>query len=113
MGPCGARGETAPAQRTVEVTGGMENREARSETDIRAGDATLAGWLEIPDAAAGVVVFAHGRGSSRYSRRNNTVADYLREAGLGTLLFGEPGALEEVQRLARDWFLDCFPQPRQ
>ena len=80
----------------------MENRGARSETDIRAGDATLAGWLEIPDGAAGVVVFAHGSGSSRYSRRNNAVADYLRDAGLGTLLFdlltAEEGRVDDVTR---------------
>jgi pimeloyl-ACP methyl ester carboxylesterase len=80
----------------------MENRRARSETEIHAGDATLAGWLEIPAGAAGVVVFAHGSGSSRYSRRNNAVADYLRDAGLGTLLFdlltAEEGRVDDVTR---------------
>jgi pimeloyl-ACP methyl ester carboxylesterase len=80
----------------------MDTRSARPEASIRAGDATLAGWLEIPDHAAGVVVFAHGSGSSRYSRRNNAVADYLRSAGLGTLLFDllttEEGRIDEVTR---------------
>jgi pimeloyl-ACP methyl ester carboxylesterase len=47
----------------------------------------LVGQLEIPDAARGIVVFAHGSGSSRFSRRNNAVAAYLRQGPLGTLLF--------------------------
>ncbi|MFP5381750.1 MAG: dienelactone hydrolase family protein [Gammaproteobacteria bacterium] len=53
---------------------------------IPAGDATVEGMLEIPDGAAGVVLFAHGSGSSRHSPRNNYVAGVLRAAGLGTLL---------------------------
>ena len=83
----------------------MENRRERTESAIRAGDATLAGWLEIPEDAAGVVVFAHGSGSSRYSRRNNAVADHLRAAGLGTLLFdlltAEEGRVDEATRELR------------
>jgi putative phosphoribosyl transferase len=42
--------------------------------------------LEIPDRAAGLVLFAHGSGSSRHSPRNNYVAGVLRQAGVGTLL---------------------------
>lgn len=53
---------------------------------IPAGSATLEGMLEIPDKAAGLVLFAHGSGSSRLSPRNNYVAGVLREAGVGTLL---------------------------
>lgn len=53
---------------------------------IPAGDATVEGMLEIPDGAAGVVLFAHGSGSSRHSPRNNYVAGVLRTAGVGTLL---------------------------
>jgi putative phosphoribosyl transferase len=53
---------------------------------IPAGAATIEGMLEIPDAAAGLVLFAHGSGSSRHSPRNNYVAGVLREAGVGTLL---------------------------
>ncbi len=91
-----------PPQRTAEVAVGMENRRPRAESAIRAGDATLAGWLEMPEDAAGVVVFAHGSGSSRYSRRNNAVADYLRASGLGTLLFdlltAEEGRIDDVTR---------------
>ncbi len=47
----------------------------------------LEGTLEVPDGARGVVVFAHGSGSSRHSPRNTYVAAKLREAGIGTLLF--------------------------
>ncbi|MFZ2392750.1 MAG: alpha/beta hydrolase [Rhodoferax sp.] len=46
----------------------------------------LEGMLELPAKAAGLVLFAHGSGSSRHSPRNNFVARVLRETGLGTLL---------------------------
>lgn len=48
--------------------------------------ATLEGDLTVPDGAAGIVVFAHGSGSSRKSPRNRQVAHALHEAGLATLL---------------------------
>jgi putative phosphoribosyl transferase len=49
---------------------------------------TLEGELCVPERAAGLVVFAHGTGSSRLSPRNRRVAEYLRATGrLGTLLF--------------------------
>lgn len=50
-------------------------------------DVELEGRLAVPPAANGLVVFAHGSGSSRMSPRNNFVADVIRERGLGTLLF--------------------------
>jgi putative phosphoribosyl transferase len=53
---------------------------------IPAGSATVEGMLEIPDDAVGLVLFAHGSGSSRHSPRNNYVAGVLRAAGVGTLL---------------------------
>lgn len=46
-----------------------------------------AGDLIIPEPARGIVVFAHGSGSSRLSPRNRFVADTLHRAGLATLLF--------------------------
>jgi len=49
--------------------------------------AELAGELDLPEEADGLVLFAHGSGSSRLSPRNQFVARALREAGLGTLLF--------------------------
>src|ERR1700722_13906319 len=48
--------------------------------------ATLDGYLSLPTAAFGVVVFAHGSGSSRQSPRNRFVGDVLNEGALGTLL---------------------------
>src|SRR5437762_2747075 len=48
--------------------------------------ATLEGTLTVPADARGVVLFAHGSGSSRFSPRNRYVAQVLRDAGLATLL---------------------------
>ncbi len=53
---------------------------------IPAGSASIEGMLEIPEQAVGLVLFAHGSGSSRHSPRNNYVAGVLRQAGVGTLL---------------------------
>ena len=53
---------------------------------IPAGDATLEGDLRVPDGATGLVVFAHGSGSSRFSSRNRAVAHSLEERGFATLL---------------------------
>src|SRR5207245_10325274 len=58
---------------------------------------TLAGNLDIPDNPAGVVLFAHGSGSSRHSPRNQFVAQVLREAGFATLLIDLLTAREEEQ----------------
>lgn len=54
---------------------------------IPAADVRLGGTLGVPAAATGVVLFAHGSGSSRFSRRNRAVAAALQEQGLATLLF--------------------------
>jgi putative phosphoribosyl transferase len=53
---------------------------------VRAGPVALEGNLGLPDGARGVVLFAHGSGSSRLSPRNRYVARLLNEAGLATLL---------------------------
>lgn len=50
------------------------------------GESVLRGDLSLPDQALGLVLFAHGSGSSRHSVRNRAVAQALRDAGLGTLL---------------------------
>lgn len=55
--------------------------------DIVADEAVLEGTLTCPGNATGLVIFAHGSGSSRLSPRNRYVADQLHAAGLGTLLF--------------------------
>ena len=57
------------------------------EVEIPAREVTLSGELNIPRNAAGVVLFAHGSGSSRHSPRNRHVAQTIRNAGVGTLLF--------------------------
>jgi dienelactone hydrolase len=57
------------------------------DVQIRSGAVVLHGDLSIPAGAQGVVLFAHGSGSSRHSPRNQFVARTIREAGVGTLLF--------------------------
>jgi putative phosphoribosyl transferase len=53
---------------------------------IRTGAVTLEGNLRVPSNARGLVLFAHGSGSSRHSPRNQYVAEVLQRAGLATLL---------------------------
>ncbi|MEU6369757.1 phosphoribosyltransferase family protein [Streptomyces sp. NPDC046931] len=60
---------------------------AETELEVTAGAVRLRGQLTAPEDAPGVVVFAHGSGSSRHSPRNQFVAGGLNRAGLGTLLF--------------------------
>jgi putative phosphoribosyl transferase len=69
-------GETVDAQRLEQV--GLE---------VAVGPRCLSGILGVRDDARGLVLFAHGSGSSRLSPRNQFVARELRRAGLGTLLF--------------------------
>jgi putative phosphoribosyl transferase len=54
---------------------------------VNLGDVSLSGDVVVPEAASGVVLFAHGSGSSRLSPRNRYVAGVLHAAGLATLLF--------------------------
>lgn len=62
-------------------------------------DVELEGMLAVPEGATGLVVFAHGSGSSRTSPRNTYVAEVIRERGLGTLLFD---LLTEEEDLIRE-----------
>ena len=59
----------------------------QEEIVVAAGSAELAGDLHVPEGAHGLVLFAHGSGSSRSSPRNMEVAGELNKRGLGTLLF--------------------------
>jgi dienelactone hydrolase len=59
---------------------------AAAAVAIAAGEAVLQGDLVIPPAPSGLVIFAHGSGSSRFSERNRSVARVLQHAGLATLL---------------------------
>jgi putative phosphoribosyl transferase len=86
--------DAAHARRTAPDPARSEGREVR----VRAGATVLGGRLTLPDGATGVVVFAHGSGSSRHSPRNRFVADGLHRAGLGTLLFDLLTEAEESDR---------------
>ena len=83
-------GLLAESRRRVADTAGTPHPQDRPPTDahvdLDAGDAVLPGHLTVPAAARGLVLFAHGSGSSRHSPRNKQVATTLQEAGLGTLL---------------------------
>lgn len=65
----------------------MEAIMIREEVDIPVGDVTLRGNLIVPEKAVGLVLFSHGSGSSRFSPRNNFVAEQLQKRNIGTLLF--------------------------
>ncbi len=58
-----------------------------SEVALRTNGETLHGTLALPKKSIGVVIFAHGSGSSRHSPRNRYVAHVLQEQGIATLLF--------------------------
>ncbi len=63
---------------------------------VRAGSVRLEGEVAVPEGARGVVLFAHGSGSSRHSPRNRYVAQALRDGGLATLLIDLLTPEEEV-----------------
>ena len=63
-----------------------EMRVGEHVVQVTAGSVTLEGNLNLPEEARGVVLFAHGSGSSRHSPRNRLVARLLNEAKLATLL---------------------------
>ena len=67
----------------------------RKQVTIADGDVALSGDLTVPADPSGLVLFAHGSGSSRRSPRNRAVATSLNEAGLCTLLFDLLTADEE------------------
>jgi putative phosphoribosyl transferase len=73
------------------------------EVELDAGaELLLEGNLTRPENAAGLVLFAHGSGSSRHSPRNRFVAGVLQQGGLGTLLFDLLSAQEEqIDRFTR------------
>lgn len=66
--------------------------------EIPIGRHRLPGDLAVPSPCHGLVIFAHGSGSSRLSPRNQMVAEYLQRGGLGTLLFD---LLTEVETRSR------------
>jgi putative phosphoribosyl transferase len=68
----------------------------RREVTIPVDDVLLAGDLQIPNSACGIVLFVHGSGSSRLSSRNRQVASSLNEHRLATLLFDLLSPSEEA-----------------
>jgi putative phosphoribosyl transferase len=69
-----------------------------SDVELVVDGATLGGTLDFPPSANGVVLFAHGSGSSRHSPRNRFVAEQLNDAGFATLLFDLLTPAEESDR---------------
>jgi predicted alpha/beta-hydrolase family hydrolase len=96
---------------------GFQIHENEKLVQIPAGSATLEGILGLPEGAKGIVLFAHGSGSSRLSPRSNYLARALRDKGFGTLLMDllmvdeaeddgqSPDADAQAQRIliATDW----------
>lgn len=77
----------------------------RAILDVTLGAARLPGTLAIPASPRGIVVFAHGSGSSRFSPRNDYAASRLQDEGFATLLFdllteGESGDRRNVFDIA-------------
>ena len=87
---------------------------------MQSGSTHIEGMLAVPENAQGVVLFAHGSGSGRFSPRNQFVAKVLSNGGLGTLLIDlldatesedrrkvfDIGLLAERLRSATEWLLD-------
>lgn len=83
-----ARRSPATTTRAPGEPGGDIPCHARNgEVSIDVAGVRLGGHLTLPESTPGVVLFAHGSGSSRHSPRNIAVARVLNQAGLGTLLF--------------------------
>jgi len=73
----------------------MPSPNLRRAVSIGVGAVRLEGLLDVPAGAHGIVLFAHGSGSSRLSPRNTYVADRLRDSGFATVLFDLLTAGEE------------------
>ena len=70
-----------------EVIDLLQRAEQSDEVSINLGKVKLSGVLDVPAHAQGLVIFAHGSGSSRHSPRNQSVAHVLQSRGFATLLF--------------------------
>jgi putative phosphoribosyl transferase len=83
------------------------NGAVSKELTIDVSRGRITGDLEIPADASGIVVFAHGSGSSRFSSRNRFVAGELRKRGLGTFLLDLLTEEEEaIDRYTREYRFD-------
>jgi putative phosphoribosyl transferase len=88
----------AAAKRLHSAQSAAAGTGVNEDVQIASGAVRLQGHLYLPRPAAGVVVFAHGSGSSRHSPRNRFVASVLQRAGLGTLLLDLLTPAEELNR---------------
>ena len=79
----------------MQVTGARGEGGSEREVRVPVGEVVLEGNLTLPPGVRGVVLFAHGSGSSRFSPRNRAVAGVLNQGGLGTLLIDLLTAQEE------------------
>lgn len=85
-------------EKTMEPISERPRLERDEDVEILVDSVRLAGHLTAPTRSKGIVVFAHGSGSSRHSPRNRSVADVLNRGGLATLLFDLLTADEERSR---------------
>ena len=84
-----------------------ESADGDKEVQIKVDSVLLDGTLNVPVGATGIVLFAHGSGSSRYSPRNQYVARVIREHGVGTLLFDLLTSQEEaIDNYTREFRFD-------
>jgi pimeloyl-ACP methyl ester carboxylesterase len=90
------------------ATGPLRGASPTESVELVLGSARLAGDLAVPPGPRGLIVFAHGSGSSRHSPRNRFVAGVLNRAGFATVLFDllsvteerNPGLVFDVELLA-------------
>lgn len=82
------------------MAGVSSNQTAGSagSASVSIGPVGLEGMLDVPANAVGIVLFAHGSGSGRFSPRNNYVAAALRKSGVGTFLFDLLTEVEAADR---------------
>jgi putative phosphoribosyl transferase len=90
-----------PAASAQVAAGSLHSTPLIAAVRIPAGEVSLEGDLDIPAGARGLVIFAHGSGSSRHSSRNQWVAGELRKHGFGTLLFDLLTTEEDRDRAKR------------
>jgi putative phosphoribosyl transferase len=88
----------AATARRQQCCGSDANALVCTDVHIDAGGVRLEGQLRLSQPAVGIVLFAHGTGSSRHSPRNQQVAAVLHQAGISTLLFDLLTVEEEQQR---------------
>lgn len=97
----GAGPRVAAASKAPPAPAMTARRPTSREVSIPVGRVTLPGTLTLPATPRGIVLFAHGSGSSRHSPRNRFVADVLVDAGVATLLFDLLTPSEDRIREAR------------